>query len=74
MAEITDTDRINAIAEHGFSVVCEAERTAEGWRETWHCSYKLVEGFTGETLREAMDKAIIDYRNDATKGVQSELL
>ena len=74
MAELTDTDRINAIAEDGFSIICEAERTAEGWRETWHCSYKLDEKFGGENLREAMDKAIINYRNESTKGVQNELL
>jgi len=74
MIELTDTDRINAIADEGFSVACEAERTAEGWRETWHCSYKLEEKFSGESLREAMDKAIIAYRNEQSKGVQNELL
>ena len=60
---ITDTERLDAISEHGFSVVCEAERTAEGWRETWHCSFAIDQSFTGESLRESMDKAIIAYRN-----------
>lgn len=60
---ITDTERLDAIGEQGFSVVCEAERTAEGWRETWHCTFAIDQTFTGSSLREAMDKAIIAYRN-----------
>lgn len=60
---ITDTERLDAISEHGFSVVCEAERTAEGWLDIWHCSFAIDQTFTGNSLREAMDKAIIAYRN-----------
>lgn len=74
MAELTDTDRINAIAEDGFSVWCNRELINETWLETWFCVVGFEDAQSGNTLREAMDKAIMNYRNEATKGVQNELL
>lgn len=74
MAELTDTDRINAIAEDGFSVWCNRELINEVWEETWFCTVGFEDTQSANSLREAMDKAIMNYRNEATKGVQNELL
>lgn len=69
---ISDTDRINAIC-NGFSIMQEQQLTAEGWRDIWRCFYAIEKQTEGETLREAIDKAIIAYRNENAKGVQDEL-
>lgn len=69
---ISDTDRINAIC-NGFSIMQEQELTAAGWRDVWRCFYAIDKQTEGETLREAMDKAIIAHRNENAKGVQDEL-
>lgn len=74
MAELNDTDRINAIADEGFSVWCNRELINAIWVETWFCVVAFEDAQSGESLREAMDKAIIAYRNEQSKGVQNELL
>ena len=74
MVELNDTDRINAIADEGFSVWCNRELINATWVETWFCVVGFEDAQSGESLREAMDKAIIAYRNEQSKGVQSDLL
>ena len=61
---ITDTDRIDAIGKDGFAVYCNETLVAGVWVMEWHCVYSANHPTElGETLREAMDKAIIAYRN-----------
>lgn len=59
--EISDTDRLEHLAEHGFSIWQIIDNGVESWR----CQYKIDEQHEGKTLREAMDKAIIAYRKES---------
>lgn len=63
---VSDTDRIEALANCGFSIWQIIDNGVESWR----CQYKIDEQHEGKTLREAMDKAIIAYRNE--QGVSNE--
>ena len=56
--EITDTDRINAI-ESGFCVTAQDERTPKGWVRFWTAAWGPGVAWRGDTLREAVDLAII---------------
>lgn len=63
---ITDWERINHLANCGFSIWQIIDNGVESWR----CQYKIDEQHEGKTLREAMDKAIIAYRNE--QGISNE--
>ena len=71
MTEITDTDRINAIAE-GFRVFQEIEISPYGgFVECWKCVYCSNGVVIAASLREAIDLGIKELRNlkKATRGV-----
>ena len=59
---ITDTDRINAIAE-GFLLVQELLSSPYGWVEIWKCYYGIDKIACGLSFRSAIDEAIIAERN-----------
>ena len=54
---ITDEQRINAL-ESGFCINCEDTRAPDGgWIRIWYVAFGPMVA-TGDTLREAMDRAI----------------
>lgn len=57
---IKDVDRMDMLANDGFSIWQIIDNGVESWR----CQYKIDEQHEGKTLREAMDKAIIAYRKE----------
>ena len=59
--DISDTDRINAV-ESGLCVSAQDERTPAGWVRLWSAQFNAVEVKHAQSIREAIDLAIIASR------------
>jgi hypothetical protein len=57
---ITDTVRIDAIAEHGLCVVAHDYLGEHGWERTWSCHYQQEKAVVGATIRDVIDLALLD--------------
>lgn len=54
---ISDTERLDAIGEHGFSVWVDNDLTRN--KKQWRASYGVGAVASGDTLREAINLALI---------------
>ena len=56
----TDTERLDAIGEHGLCVTRHDALGSDGvWKEHWICHYQ-DRAAVAPTIREAIDTAVLD--------------
>ena len=55
----TDTERLDAIGEHGLCISRHDVMGPDGWDERWVCHYgdRMA---VAPTIREALDAAVLD--------------
>lgn len=59
MKDYSDTDRLDAISELGFSVTCVVD--VSGLNSYWICFFGNDERVIGSTMRQAIDGALEQY-------------
>lgn len=61
MTEYMDSTRLDAIGEHGLTVVCDHEMVDGDWLAVWRCHAPSMGNgamFIGSSIREVIDAAI----------------
>ncbi len=58
-----DTQRLDAIDEHGLCIASQDTLTNAGWTRAWICHYG-EKALVAPTIREAIDAAVLDIATD----------
>lgn len=58
-----DTQRLDAIDEHGLCIASQDTLTNAGWTRAWVCHY-CDRMAVAPTIREALDAAVLDMVTD----------